>query len=246
MSKATPPPLQAGDGETEVDSETDYATSTSTSSTATSTPPSSVDSNDPPFLKSSTSQLPLNSDPWSRPSASGRKEGRSFHHGRLISSLRRACLSAGPNLVVLEATVKDLVRCEHTDRVIGVSAGFKLGSDFTSEGESTSTSTVTPVSAQRNVYAPLTIIADGCFSKFRTLPGSRVPKPDTRSHFVGVILKNADMPMKYHGTVSLTPGGPVLMYQIGDVAEETRMLVDVKGKLPSVGDGSLKVSLGSD
>lgn len=97
----------------------------------------------------------------------------------------------------------------------------------------------------RNVYAPLTIIADGCFSKFRTQPGSRIPKPQTRSHFVGVVLKDADMPMKYHGTVSLTPAGPVLMYQIGDEAEETRMLVDVKGKLPSVGDGSLKVSLQS-
>jgi hypothetical protein len=56
-----------------------------------------------------------------------------------------------------------------------------------------------------------------------------------------VVLKDADLPLKRHGTVCLTPAGPVLLYQIGDRAEETRMLVDVKGKLPSVADGSLKV-----
>jgi squalene monooxygenase len=37
----------------------------------------------------------------------------------------------------------------------------------------------------------------------------------------------------------------VLFYQIGNKGEETRMLVDVKGKLPSAADGSLKVSLPS-
>ena len=230
--------------------------SASDSATGASTPPSSVYEEYLHDLDSkSKSTLPIEDDisvygpyaknPWNRPSVSGRKEGRSFHHGRLISSLRRACLSAGPNLVVLEATVKDLVRCEHTERVIGVRAGFKIPSSHSS---SSNPSSADPegdgekITIDRSVYAPLTIIADGCFSKFRSTPGSRIPKPETRSHFVGVILKDADMPMKYHGTVSLTPAGPVLMYQIGDKAEETRMLVDVKGKLPSVADGSLKVS----
>ena len=141
---------------------------------------------------------------------------------------------------MLEATVKDLVRCEHTERVIGVRAGFKIPSPGPSSN--TTSGEEEKITIDRSVYAPLTIIADGCFSKFRSTPGSRIPKPETSSHFVGVILKDADMPMKYHGTVSLTPAGPVLMYQIGDKAEETRMLVDVKGKLPSVADGSLKVS----
>lgn len=181
---------------------------------------------------------------WHVASRSGRKEGRSFHHGRLITSLRNACLTAGPNLTVLEATVRDLVYCEHTNRVIGVSAAFKSSTNHSSPTaddipQSTPASTETIV---RKVYAPITIVADGCFSKFRTLPNSRVPKPKTRSHFVGLVLKDADLPLKYHGNVFLTPSGPVLLYQIGDKAEETRMLVDVKGKLPSVGDGSLKVS----
>nr|ODO01138.1 squalene monooxygenase [Cryptococcus depauperatus CBS 7855] len=161
---------------------------------------------------------------WYVPSTSGLKEGRSFHHGRLISGLRRKCINQAPNVMVLEATVKDLLFCEDTRRVIGVSAAFK-----SKEGTET-----------KDMLAPLTIIADGCFSKFRLTPGARIPVPDTRSYFVGLILNNAELPMKNHGTVCLTPSGPVLLYQIGNEKGEVRMLVDVKGKLPSVADGSLK------
>jgi len=171
--------------------------------------------------------------PWHVESLSGRKEGRSFHHGRLISSLRRKVIEDS-SATVLEATVRDLIYCDHTDHVIGVTAAFKVPRT-TASGE-TETETVV-----RSIYAPLTIIADGCFSKFRTTRGARLPTPKTRSHFVGVILKDAELPLPRHGTVCLTPSGPVLLYQIGYEARETRMLVDVKGKLPSVADGSLKV-----
>jgi squalene monooxygenase len=189
---------------------------------------------------------------WHVSSLSGKKEGRSFHHGRLISSLRRACLSAGPNLVVLESTVRELVYCEHTNRVIGVSAAFRTASPPSRPVDSEEQAAIANANFNaeaadvqtvvRKIYAPIVIVADGCFSKFRTVKGARIPTPRTRSHFVGVVLKDAPLPMKRHGTVCLTPSGPVLLYQIGDKAEETRMLVDVKGKLPSVADGSLKVS----
>ena len=180
---------------------------------------------------------------WHVEARSGRKEGRSFHHGRLIASLRRKVIEES-SATVLEATVRDLVYCEHTDRVIGVKAAFKVvkprstsPSGSTKDGEAGEEyETIV-----KNIYAPLTIIADGCFSKFRTTRGARLPTPKTRSHFVGVILKDADLPLPRHGTVCLTPSGPVLLYQIGYEARETRMLVDVKGKLPSVADGSLKV-----
>ncbi|KAK4686123.1 squalene monooxygenase, partial [Tremellales sp. Uapishka_1] len=168
---------------------------------------------------------------WRLDSQSGKKEGRSFHHGRLISALRDKCRSHAPGLVVLEATVKELLFCPHTDHVLGVAASFKSKA---ADGATTTTTTT------RKIYAPLTIIADGCFSKFRTQKGARVPVPQTRSHFVGLILKDTEMPMPRHGTVCLTPNGPVLLYQIADKAHETRMLVDVKGKLPSLADGSLK------
>jgi len=107
----------------------------------------------------------------------------------------------------------------------------------------------------KNFYAPLTIVADGCFSKFRTnasvassdssvapppLKHAPVAEIKTRSHFVGLVLRDVPLPLPRHGTVCLTPNGPVLLYQIANKANETRMLVDIKGKLPSVGDGSLR------
>ena len=174
--------------------------------------------------------------PWYVPSASGRKEGRSFHHGRVINALRQRCIYDAPNLTVVEGSVRQLVRCDHTSRVIGIQAAFKLAKPSDAPEEQEQETIV------RNIYAPITIIADGCFSKFRSQPGLKLPAPVTRSHFVGVVVKDVDLPLPRHGTVCLTPEGPVLLYQIGDKGNETRMLVDVKGKLPSVADGSLKVS----
>lgn len=185
-------------------------------------------------LNTDDDKAALSGRAWHVESKSGVKEGRSFHHGRVISSLRRKCIEES-DTTVIEATVRDLVYCDHTDRVIGVNAAIKVPSK-NAEGEEVF-ETVT-----KKIYAPLTIIADGCFSKFRTTKGARLPTPQTRSHFVGVIVKDADLPLPRHGTVCLTPSGPVLLYQIGYEARETRMLVDVKGKLPSVADGSLKVS----
>lgn len=85
-------------------------------------------------------------------------------------------------------------------------------------------------------HASLTVVADGSFSKFRREFISTPVK--VRSHFVGLILKDAVMPTKNHGHVILGDHPPILVYQIGE--HETRMLVDVQGKLPSVGNGDLK------
>ena len=173
---------------------------------------------------------------WSR---SGKKEGRSFHHGRFINSLRQKVIKDAPNVTVVEGIVKQLVTCDQTTKVIGVSVGHKVG-----------TETVT-----RNYYAPLTIIADGCFSKFRKIAteeigstaSKKVAQPvattKTKSHFIGLVIKDVELPQAHHGTVCLTPAGPVLLYQIADEAKETRLLVDVKGTLPSISDGSMKVCL---
>lgn len=162
---------------------------------------------------------------WPVESKSGKKEGRSFHHGRFIQSLRRKVATS--STTILEATVRDLIYCPHSRQVIGVKCTAKGSAEETS------------------LYAPLTIIADGCFSKFRSAPGASLPTPQLRSYFVGLVLKDTQLPIQNHGTVVLTPAGPVLLYQIGNEAKEVRMLVDVKpveGKLPSVADGSLKVS----
>ena len=135
------------------------------------------------------------------------EEGRSFHHGRFIMQLRNAA-SKHANVDVIEAVVSELVEDE-SGRVVGVSARRK-GQD------------------EEVFKAGLTVIADGCFSKFRSkvLPAS-APKPNTRSHFVGAVLTDARLPIPQHGTVALTSNGPVLLYQIEE--HDTRMLIDIKG-----------------
>ncbi|KAF5379447.1 hypothetical protein D9615_006574 [Tricholomella constricta] len=142
----------------------------------------------------------------------GAHEGRSFHHGRFIMALRDAARRAR-GVEVVEATVTDLI--EEEGRVVGVRAARKAGAE------------------KEAFYANLVVIADGCFSNFRTaVMGSAGAKSTTSSHFVGAVLEDARLPIPNHGTVALIKGfGPVLLYQISE--RDTRMLVDVKTPLPS-------------
>ncbi|BFZ54244.1 Squalene epoxidase [Savitreella phatthalungensis] len=151
------------------------------------------------------------------PESNGEKarayEGRSFHHGKFVQSLRKRAL-AEKNVTKLEATVTKLVADDEHD---GVIVGVK-----TNSGE--------------HYWAPLTVVADGCFSKFRS---TYIPKkPVVRSNFVGFVLKDADIPNPNHGHVILDGSSPVLVYQIG--THDTRILVDIKGQLPSNSNGDLK------
>ncbi|KAF9199149.1 Squalene epoxidase, partial [Haplosporangium sp. Z 27] len=151
-------------------------------------------------------------------------QGRSFHHGRFIQKLRTAA-SQTPNVTIVEATVNETIYNEDGVRVIGVTCTPKKES---------SDSEATTVTAQ--YFAPLTVIADGCFSKFRK---QYIEKPvTTTSHFVGFIMKDVQLPFPNHGHVILAQPSPILMYQIS--ARDTRILVDVPGKLPSASSGALR------
>ncbi|KAG8732713.1 Squalene epoxidase [Ceratobasidium sp. 414] len=135
-------------------------------------------------------------------------EGRSFHHGRFVMRLRSAA-TQHPNVHVVEAVVSDLVT-DDAGRIVGVKARRKAADE------------------EETFSAGLTIVADGCFSKFRArVLAPDAPKPDTRSHFVGAVLTDARLPIPQHGTVALTSNGPVLLYQIEE--HDTRILIDVKG-----------------
>ncbi|KAL1926909.1 hypothetical protein VTP01DRAFT_5239 [Rhizomucor pusillus] len=142
--------------------------------------------------------------------------GKCFHHGRFIQRLREAA-SSTKNVTVKEATVMRLMKEEDEDRVIGVIAKSRE-------------------EPEEKFYAPLTIVADGLFSKFRQEFTEK--KPDVRSHFVGFEIKDLTLPRPNHGHVILAKPSPVLMYQIGP--RETRVLVDIPGKLPSNSSGELK------
>ncbi|KAK9234801.1 squalene epoxidase-domain-containing protein [Lipomyces kononenkoae] len=144
-------------------------------------------------------------------------EGRSFHHGRFVANLREAAKNSA-NVTVLEATVNEIISDKSTSRVLGVRCTNKKTelSEF--------------------YYGALTVVADGTFSKFRR---DYISTPvQIRSHFVGIVLKDAIMPSPSHGHVILGNHPPILVYQIG--THETRMLVDVQGKLPSASNGDLK------
>ncbi|KAF9270843.1 squalene epoxidase [Marasmius fiardii PR-910] len=144
--------------------------------------------------------------------------GRGLHHGRFIMNLRGAARRA-KGVEVIEVTVNELLQCDGSGSVVGVSASRKVGPEKEIE--------------KMELYADVVFIADGCFSNFRAqVMDKRALKPVTKSHFVGAILKDAQLPIPQHGTVCLTAtNGPVLLYQIG--TGETRMLVDVREPLPS-------------
>ncbi|KAJ8101855.1 squalene epoxidase-domain-containing protein [Lipomyces tetrasporus] len=144
-------------------------------------------------------------------------EGRSFHHGRFVSKLREAAKNS-PNVTVLEATVNEIISDKVTSQILGVRCSNRK------------------TELSEYYYGALTVVADGTFSKFRR---DYISTPvQIRSHFVGIVLKDAVLPTPRHGHVILGDHPPILVYQIG--SNETRMLVDVQGKLPSAANGDLK------
>ncbi|KAJ7240481.1 squalene epoxidase-domain-containing protein [Mycena rebaudengoi] len=146
-------------------------------------------------------------------------EGRSFHHGKFIMKLRDvARRSTGVDLI--EANVTEMLRCDFDNKVIGVRAVRKDGA--ASEG-----------GKKETFLADLVVVADGCFSNFRTsIMGSEAGHATTRSHFVGLVLEDAPLPLQEHGAAVLVKGSSyVLLYQISKHC--TRMLVDVKQPIPS-------------
>lgn len=161
-------------------------------------------------------------------SFSGKVEGRSFHHGKFVNSLRNKVkeLQSNGNLDFFECTVKEVLEDEN-GKIVGVGGSIKDESD---NQESTS--------KEIQFHSKITIIADGCFSKFRKTHGSSI-SPMVRSNFVGLELNHAPLPSPRHGHVVLGGAGPVLLYQIGSTT--TRILIDVPGeKLPSQSKGELQ------
>ena len=147
-------------------------------------------------------------------------QGRSFHHGRFIMRLREYAKRA-PGVDVIEATVNELIECQHTKRVLGVRA---TRSSASGHG---------PREEKEPFFADLVVIADGCFSNFRNaVMGKSARQSSARSCAIGAILKDVQLPIPQHGNVALIKGqGPVVLYQISE--HDTRMLVDVKNPLPS-------------
>ena len=76
--------------------------------------------------------------------------------------------------------------------------------------------------------APLTIIADGCFSRFRK--DLVKDSPMTKSHFLGLVLRDCPQAMANHAEIVLADPSPILVYQISSTC--TRILVDARDGMP--------------
>lgn len=152
-------------------------------------------------------------------SSSPRARGISFHHGRLVSNLRKIAMET-PNVTFLEATVTQVIRNPYTQHVLGVKCVDKMKN-------------------KRHFFAKLTFMADGISSNFRKEFTDTTPV--VKSYFAGLVLHDAVLPAPNHGNVIIGSNQPVLVYQIGPT--ETRILCDVPGPLPSNSTGALKEHL---
>ncbi|RUS79256.1 hypothetical protein EGW08_012986 [Elysia chlorotica] len=133
--------------------------------------------------------------------------GRAFHHGRFIMSLRKEAQQE-PNVTYIEGTASKLI--EDNGVVVGVQYKPKTDAEA------------------KIIFAPLTFVMDGCFSKFRK---SLVKEPvHVASHFVGFLMHHCPQKISNHAELVLTDPSPVLVYQIS--SDSTRILVDIRGIMP--------------
>ncbi|KAL6032939.1 hypothetical protein STEG23_010928 [Scotinomys teguina] len=135
------------------------------------------------------------------------QSGVAFHHGEFIMSLRKAAM-AEPNVKFIEGVVLQLL--EEDGAVTGVRYKDRETGDT------------------KELRAPLTVVADGLFSRFRKNLISN--KVSVSSHFVGFLMKNAPQFKANFAELVLINPSPVLIYQIS--ASETRVLVDIRGEMP--------------
>ncbi|KAM6171243.1 squalene monooxygenase [Erethizon dorsatum] len=133
--------------------------------------------------------------------------GRAFHHGKFVMNLRRAAM-AEPNAQFIEGVVLQLL--EEEDAVVGVKYKDRETGDT------------------KELHAPLTVVADGIFSKFRKNLIST--EASVSSHFVGFLMKNAPQFEPNYAELLLLNPSPVLIYKISP--SETRVLVDIRGERP--------------
>ena len=141
-------------------------------------------------------------------------EGRSFHNGRLLTSLREA-VKATETAELRQGAVNALIE-DANGRVNGVS--YK-----TSEG------------VAGTVTAPVTIVCDGLFSTLRKELTANTFQ--VRSRFLGLVLKDVDYPLAEGGNVILADPTPILLYPISST--EGRMLIDFPDEIPTNEEGQL-------
>jgi len=130
--------------------------------------------------------------------------GRGLRNGKFVQRIRQHILSL-QNVTVIEGTVQQLNEAD--GRVTGIKYTEKNSEE------------------SKDLSAKLTVVCDGMFSAFRGQLSSNEKK--VSSYFLGMILKDCNLPFKNHGHVIVAKPSPCLVYPIS--SNETRILIDFPG-----------------
>jgi squalene monooxygenase len=131
--------------------------------------------------------------------------GKGLHNGRFLQQIRASALQ---NESVRQIHGKALQLLENDRKeIVGVSYRDSLTSQI------------------KYIHAPLTITSDGFFSNFRAHLSNN--QKSVTSYFIGLILKDCEMPFPKHGHVFLSGPTPFICYPISD--NEVRLLIDFPG-----------------
>ena len=130
--------------------------------------------------------------------------GRGLRNGKFVQRIRTH-ISKLPSVQLIEGNVNELL--EDNGRVVGVKYAAKGEEDLSV------------------IRSTLTVVCDGMFSGFRDQLSAGEKK--VSSYFLGMILKNCELPFKDHGHVILSRPSPCLVYPI--CSSETRILIDFPG-----------------
>ena len=131
--------------------------------------------------------------------------GVGLHNGRFLQQLRASALQ-NPSVTKFEGKVAGLIEDQN-----GVVTGVTFKEKATGKVS--------------DIHAKLTITSDGFFSHFRTALSKN--EKSVTSFFIGLILKDCQLPYPNHGHVFLSGPTPFLCYPISST--EVRILIDFPG-----------------
>jgi len=132
-------------------------------------------------------------------------KGMGLHNGRFLQKIRASALH-NESVKQIHGKALQLLENERHE-IIGVSYRESLTSEI------------------KSIHAPLTITSDGFFSNFRVDLSNN--KKTVTSYFIGLILKDCEMPFPKHGHVFLSGPTPFICYPISK--NEVRLLIDFPG-----------------
>ncbi|MGZ5010342.1 MAG: FAD-dependent monooxygenase [Methylobacter sp.] len=128
--------------------------------------------------------------------------GMGLHNGLFLQQIRASALD-NESVTQIHGKALQLQENERNE-IIGVNYRDSLTSEI------------------KTLHAPLTITSDGFFSNFREHLSNN--EKTVTSYFIGLILKDCDMPFPKHGHVFLSGPTPFICYPIS--SNEVRILID--------------------